>query len=216
MQAGQPCARGTFCRGPLKWDQATSPSRTTASSETCAAPRWWAWTVPSTGSVCRVSIRRAFLPRFWTTRRVGGFALPRMGTAFAISNSIGPARTSSSHATCMAMAWVEVEDYMPVGRAANSPNQLIRRVRVVRGVSPFIWSVGRASIMPGARMRPGSDRMAPGSRGRTLPRSGRPGAVATRGRWGGRRLSAQRRRTGHVRAALSATDRPGTTLSRTR
>src|SRR5437764_11137266 len=31
----------------------------------------------------------------------------------------------------------EVEDYMPVGGTGTAPNQLIRRVRVVRGAMPF-------------------------------------------------------------------------------
>src|SRR5207245_6854412 len=31
----------------------------------------------------------------------------------------------------------EVEDYMPVGGAGTAPNELIRRVRVVRGTMPF-------------------------------------------------------------------------------
>jgi GH15 family glucan-1,4-alpha-glucosidase len=31
----------------------------------------------------------------------------------------------------------EIEDYMPIGRAGTTPNELIRRVRVVRGALPF-------------------------------------------------------------------------------
>ena len=39
-----------------------SPSRITASSATCAPPRWWGWTAPSTGSACHTSIPPASPP----------------------------------------------------------------------------------------------------------------------------------------------------------
>ena len=60
-------------------DAATSRSRITASSATCARPRWWAWTARSTGSACRTSIRPASSPPSSTTDKGGRFRIAPAG-----------------------------------------------------------------------------------------------------------------------------------------
>ena len=96
----------------------------------------------------------------------------------------------------------EVEDYMPVGGTCTVQDELIRRVRVVRG------QVALSSGVPSRlRLRPRCSRMPPGRARRPLrragaePRPGRSHTAAARRRRRGRRLHARGRGEGHVRPA---------------
>ena len=150
-------------RGGRGWNRATSPSRTTASSATCARPRWWGWTAPSTGSACRTSIPRASSPPSWTTSKGGRFRIAPAGDDFRRKQFYWPDTAILVTRFLHDDGVGEVEDYMPVGGTGAVPDELIRRVRVVRGQVALSSGVpARLRLRP--RRPPGPPRGAHGAR----------------------------------------------------
>ena len=98
----------------------------------------------------------------------------------------------------------EVEDYMPIGGVATAPDQLIRRVRVVRGTMPFHLECRPRFNYARSAHETHLDEHGARFTGRDISLGlGRPGAAAARRRWCGRRLCSQGRRKGHFCSAVS-------------
>ena len=103
----------------------------------------------------------------------------------------------------------EVEDYMPVGGTGTVPDELVRRVRVVRGRVAF-----RLECRPAFDYARAAHEMHLGATRRPLrragaePRPGRSRAARARRRRRGRRLHARGGGEGHVRPAPPRPERP--------
>ena len=186
----------------VRWNRATSPSRITASSATCAPPRWSGMD----GSIDWLCLPHFDSPSVFAAilddQKGGRFRIAPAGDDFRHKQFYWPDTNILVTRFLHADGVGEVEDYMPVGGTGAVPDELIRRVRVVRGQLPFhlecrpAFDYARAAHECHLRRA-----RRPLRRAGAEPRPGRPRAAAARRRRRGRRLHARGRGEGHVRPA---------------
>ena len=142
--------------------------------------------------------------------RAAAFVSPRRAKRSGTSSSTGRTPPSSSRGSCTMMAWARSRITCRSARGGAVPDELIRRVRVVRG--KLAVSLGVPSRLRLCPRRPSNSPQRarrPLRRARAEPRPGRAGAAASRRRrrWSPTSRSAKARRRTFVLRLLGPDDR---------